>query len=446
MTDIPVQAAMGWDRKRRTHERPRARLRDALPAIAAALLLALAHVAFGAVHPVLALALSAGFVLVATLAIAHAGPRGVTPGMMIGTGVVLVCAATGLAGPLYRAAPHLAVLFAAGSVWAIAYLAARRHGALDTAWAVLVWSSAAYCAWVLGSASIGGAGRPLHPIAASFQTSADAAVLFGLLTLAGASRVLHVVKQVDADALVGQRLLERLVRDAFGGLTLLVLALTCLLLVNSRPGILMTMGVLAGLIWWDSLSITTRPHRGALVRFAVIAAPLTAIVLAGSGLALGLLRDETIASGIGLSSENPNLQRLEAYASIWLESPLTGHGLGSAATEGARTQTLHNAKVMLAAGGTHNLFLGWAVEVGLVGLSLLLLALASVHIAIVRSLGARRTPRTFARLALAASGLLLFHGLTDSSLNLPSAVWLYAFLLGAACGLAPSKRDERAAA
>jgi O-antigen ligase len=447
MTEIPVQAAMGWDRpRRRTHEAPRARLRDALPAIAVALLLAIAHIAFGAVHPVVALALSGCFAICAVIALAAAGQRSVTPAMLIGAAVLLLYAATGLAGPLYRAAPHLAGLFAAGCIWTVAYVATRRHGALETAWSVMIWSSAAYCAWLLVNASSAGLGRPLNPVASYFETPANAAVMFGLLTLVGASRVLHVIKQVDADALVGQRLLERLARDAFGGATLLVLALSCLLLVNSRPGTLMTLGILAGLVWWDTLSITTRPHRGGLIRLGVIAAPLGAIVLAVSGLALGLLRDETIAPGIGMSDVNPNLQRLDAYTSVWLESPLTGHGLGSTAAEGAAAQTLQNAKAMLAPGGAHNMFLAWVIEGGLVGLSLLLLSLAAAHIGLARAFGSRRAPRTFARLALAASGLLLLHGITDSSLNLPSAVWLYTFLLGAACGLAPSKRDTTSAA
>lgn len=447
MTEIPVQAAMGWDRpRRRTHERARARLRDALPAIAAACLLALAHVMFAAVNPGLALAMSAAFALIAVVAVAMGGQRSVTPVMLVGLALLLLYGVTGLAGPLYRAAPHLAVLFAAGCIWTTTAIAARRLGALDTAWTVLVWTSAGYCVWVLANASSGGIGQPLHPIAAYFETPANAAVMFGLLSLVGASRLLHVLKQVDADALVGLRLMERLIRDGFGGFTLLALALTCLLLADTRPGILMTLGVLIGYAWWDTLPITTREHRGRLVRIGVVAAPLAALVLATSGLALGLLRDETVAPGIGLSDENPNLQRLNAYTAVWLESPVTGHGLGSAATEVAPVTTLHNAKALLAPGGTHNVLLAWVVEGGLLGLTLLIALLTAAHIVMARTFGTRRAPRTFARLGFMASGLLLLHGVTDSALNLPSAIWLYAFIIGAACGLAPSKRDETPAA
>jgi hypothetical protein len=36
---------------------------------------------------------------------------------------------------------------------------------------------------------------------------------------------------------------------------------------------------------------------------------------------------------------------------------------------------------------------------------------------------------------------MLLHGMADSSLDLPSAVWLYALLLGAACGVATGRRS-----
>ena len=84
MNDIPEQAAMGWDKRRRTsYDTPRTRMRDVLPAIAAALALALANLAFGAVQPIAALTLSAGITAIAIVMLALAGPRGMTPGMLI---------------------------------------------------------------------------------------------------------------------------------------------------------------------------------------------------------------------------------------------------------------------------------------------------------------------------------------------------------------------------
>jgi O-antigen ligase len=435
MNDIPAQAEMGWDKRRRaSYSQPRTRLRDVLPAIAAALALALANLAFGAVQPIAALTISAGITVIAIAALAVAGPRGMTPSMLIGAVTLAIAAISGLAGPLSRASAPLAVLFAAGGMWTIGYLAAGRRTALSAGWSTLIWTSAAYCAWMFVGSTSAGAGSRL--IADAFETPANASVVFGLLAMLGLGRVLHVLKQVDADALLGLRMLERLLRDALGGFLLLFLALACLLVAGSQPGILMTLGVLMGHVWWDTLAIMRRPHRGRLARIAVVVAPITACALVIWGVADGWLHDETVAPGIGLTDELPNMQRFDAYSLLWLERPITGHGLGSIDVAGATVQTLDNAKAMLAPGGAHNVFLTWLVETGFVGLALLLVALAAAHFRIMTTLTSRRAPRTFTRMAFAATGLLLLHGVTDSSLNLPSVTWLYALVLGIACGLA----------
>lgn len=445
MNEIPAQAAMGWDKRRRaSYDQPRTRLRDVLPAIAAAVALALANLAFGAVQPIAALTLSAGITAIAIASLAVAGPRGMTPGMLIGAAIVAIATVSGLAGPLTRASAPLAVLFAAGGMWTIGYLAAGRRTALAAGWTTLIWTSTAYCAWMFIASTSAGAGNRL--IADAFETPANAAVVFGLLAMLGLGRVLHVLKQVDADALLGLRLLDRLLRDALGGFLLLGVALACLLLTQSLPGILMALGVLLGHVWWDTLAIMTRPHRGRVARIAVVAAPVLACALAVWGVADGWLRDETVAPGIGLTDVLPNMQRFDAYSSLWLQSPVTGHGLGSLGIAGATVQTLDNAKATLAPGGAHNVFLSWLVETGFIGLALLFLALAAAHFRIMTTMTSRRAPRTFTRMAFAASGLLLLHGVTDSSLNLPSVTWLYALLLGIACGLARDQeikdRDE----
>lgn len=445
MTDIPTQAAMGWDKRRTaSYDQPRTRMRDVLPAIGAALSLTLANFAFGAVQPLAALTLSAGITVIAVMALAFAGPRTITPGMLIGASVLIVAALSGLAGPLFRASAPLAVLFASGAMWTIGYLAAGRRSALKAAWSTLIWTSAAYCAWMFVNSTPASTSRL---IATAFETPANASVMFGLLAILGLGRVLHVLKQVDADALVGLRMVDRLLLDALGGFLLLGLSFACLMLAGSLAGILMALGVLIGHVWWDTLAIMTRPHRGGLARLAVIGAPLLAGILVIGGVTVGWIHDETVAPGIGVSDALPNMQRFDAYSTLWLETPWTGHGLGSLTVSGATAQTLDNAKATLAPGGAHNVFLSWLVETGLVGLAILLLTLGACHLRMLTTLASRRAPRTFVRMAFAASGLLLLHGMTDSSLNLPAIGWLYALLLGISCGLAREQeiKDQQAA-
>jgi O-antigen ligase len=444
MTQIPAQAAMGWGTAHAsTDARTRTRLRDILPAIAAVVAITLAHLAFGAVQPIAALGLSALLTMIAVVMLLAAGPEHVTIGMLVGGAVIALVGVTGLLGPLDQAGPSLAVLFAAGAVWSMGYIAARHRSALDAIWTVLLWGSIAYCTWMfIGDVATSSTDQGLA-IGDAFETPANAAVLFGLMAIIGMARVLHIVKQMYAEGLPGSHMIDRLLRGGLGGLLLLVLSLTCLAIAGSRPGMLMIAGVLIGHAWWDLLPILTRSGSGLLARLAAFVLPFVALGLAAWGVASGWISDETIAPGIGQGAQLPNVQRIAAYMAAWAQNPAFGHGLGSIDTISAQQQTLANAKVMLAPGQAHNVFITWLAETGLVGLGILVLAVGSMHARILGALGSRRIPRTFMRLAVVASLLMLLHGVTDSSLDLPSAVWMYALILGAACGVASGGRSAR---
>ncbi len=441
MNNIPVQAAMGWGSSRVAEPVRRARVRDVVPPVVAVVVLTVAHLLFGAVQPVVAIAMAIALTVVAVVAVFFAGPRHVTTGMVVGAVAVGLYGLVGLAGPLSRAAPDLAVLFASGALWTVGFIASRRRSALEAAWATLLWGAIVCCALMFAfdvSASM--SGNSAGGLETAFATPATASVLFGLFALIGLSRVLHVLKQMDAEALPHSAMFDRLMRDGLSGILLLVFSITCLAIANSVPGMLMTAAVLVGLAWWDTLSISTRAHRGILLRLGALVAPVIAIGLAVWGVGLAWVHDETIAPGIGLSDTLPNVQRITAYMGAWMEQPAIGHGLGSVDVVGNRATTLLNAKAMLAPGDTHNVFVSWLVETGLIGLALLVLALGAMHARIFAALTSRKTPRTFLRLAVMAGVLMLLHGVSDSSLDLPSATWLYALLLGAACGVATGRR------
>lgn len=441
---IPAQATMGWGSAQATADaNARTRLRDVVPAIAAVIALTLAHVAYGAVQPIAALGLSALLTAIALVMLLAAGPRHVTSGMLIGGALIALAGATGVFGPMHQAGSSLAVLFAAGAVWSVGYIAARHRSALDAIWTTLIWGSIAYCVWMfIGDVATSSTDQGLA-LRDAFETPANAALLFGLMAIVGMARVLHVVKQMHSEGLPGSHMIDRLLRNGLGGLLLLALSLTCLAIVDSRPGLLMIAGVLLAHTWWDLLSILTRNGSSLLARLTAFILPFAAIGFAAWGVGSAWIADETVAPGIGQGDLLPNIQRIEAYMAAWAESPALGHGLGSIDTIGAQQQTLANAKVMLAPGQAHNAFVTWLVETGLVGLGALILAVASMHARIFGALSSRRIPRTFLRLAIAASALMLLHSVTDSSLDLPSAVWMYALILGAACGVASGGRTTR---
>jgi O-antigen ligase len=407
----------------------------------------LALVLYGASQPMAAMAISVCLIVSALASVLTAGPRHVTLGMAVCGGAIWAFGVTGWAGPLERAMPDLAALFAAGCVWTVGYVCARRRGALDIVWSALVWSALAYCAWMFFShvAVLMSDTSGTSAIAESFESPASAAVLFGLLALIGSTRVLHVVKQMDAEALARSEMIGRLLSDALGGILLAGFALTCLVLAGSQVGVILTSAVILFHAWWDTRAISTRDHRGFIIKILSRLAPLVALGLGAWGVGLSWLHDESIAAGVGVGAELPRLQRLEAYLGAFMHQPVFGHGLGSIDTVGAEATTLANAKAMLAPGGAQNIFVHWLAEAGIVGLAAILAVLGAMHLRIITAMSQRGAVRTFLRMAIMASLLLLLHGVSDSSLGLPGVTWLYALLLGAACGVATTRTKQRSA-
>jgi O-antigen ligase len=437
---ISLQAFMGWEPSPSADASTHVRIRDLVPAIAAALLVVLAHFAYGAVQPAAALSLSALVIATAMASLFIAGPSVVSPAIAIAAVLFAILTLAGLVGPLHRAGPQLATLFAAGALFVLGLVAAQRRNVLDALWSTLIWASAAWCGWMFFAFVSTTRGDAAPALADAFATPANGALAFGMMAILGLSRILHILKQADSEALALSQLTDKLLREGVGGLLLLVGALTCLVLLGSLPGLYFVAAVLLAYGWWDTLSITRRPQHGIIARVLVIAAPIAVLALAALGVWQGWHTDDSLSPGLGLTETLPNLQRQQAYLASWLESPIVGHGLGTLPAESARFQTLANAKVMLAPGGPQNVALAWLVETGIVGLAALAIVIVSVHVRIFGALTARRASRTLPRMAVAAGGLLFLHGMTDSSLDIPAVTWLYALMIGVACGRAPSAR------
>lgn len=423
-----------------------AQRRHAIAPLAAILLLTMAHLLFGASQPMSALILSIGFTATAVLAIALAGPRHVTSGMVAGLVVIWLFAATGLAGDATRAAPELAALLAAGAIWSVGYVCARTRGALDLAWSALLWSSLAFTIWMFfthvasGPSSSGDGSQTL-----GFRSSAEAALVFGMLGLIAWSRLLHIVRKMDAEALVHSAMFDRLMREGLSGILLLAFALTCLAAAGSVVGILLAAAAMLALGWWETRPILQRQHRGDALKLLGLLTPFAAFGLAASGIGIAWMRDESVAAGVGLSDTLPHVQRASAYFDAWLQRPMSGHGLGSAQAAGDSVTTLWNAKAMLAPGGAQNVFLHWLVETGVIGITAILLVLIAMHVRIFSGFRERGAARTLLRLSVAVGFFLLLHGVSDSSLDLPGVAWLYALLLGVACGVAARPKKSRSA-
>lgn len=415
----------------------RMRRRDAiLPAGAVATLL-LAFALYGAQETMAALVVSAAMCVSALIALAISGPRSAPWQAAAALAAIWVCGAASLWSGAGNAIPALAVLSAAVAAWTVGHLCGRTRAAMDMAWGGLVWSALAYSMWTFVGyvAAIMNSASDVS-ITAGFSSTVASAVIFGALTIVGCGKVTHVIKRIDAEGLARSEVLDRLLRDGLGGLLLAGFALTCLALSGSTVGLLLCIGVCIGHVWLDTRSILTRDHRSLWVRIAERSAPVAALVFISGAIALGWMFDETVDAAAAGLGESPRLQRLAAYLDAWRASPVFGHGLGSIETVRDKSMTLANAIALQAPDDAQNVVVRWLVETGLAGLALTAVLLAAPATVVIRSLGNRRNPRTFARLSLALAVFLLAHGVLDSTLDIPAVFLLLAFVTGLSTGIA----------
>lgn len=423
----------------RPSDAPVSRLRHILPPVAAAILVGLAHLAYGAVQPVAAITLSGVIALIAAYALIAAGLREATPGMGVGILAVIAIAAGGVLGPLERAAPDLARLVGAGGLWIIGYLAGRRPAVLNAAWRTTAWSGSVYCL-IMFMAHIGGAPQKQNTIADAFATPAEASVLFGLLAVIATGRILHVLKQAAGSAELYTQILDRVVRHGLDGVLLLLGALTCLILTGSGSGLLVTCGMLVAQVGWAIIATGARNNRDMRSQLRLLIVPIAAMALIGWGVSDMLRPVGAPAPGLAAPESQANDPENQAGLSAVNPSPQSDTGLGMIADNAEASIDGQSGSGQQGAATLFGSLMGRA---GLIGAGLLALVLAATHFTIFTGLKVRRTPRTFLRMSLVAGLLMAVHGITDSSLDLPSAVWLYAFVLGSACGLAAGDRSTR---
>lgn len=402
-----------------------------------------ANLLAGATQPMATLFFSGCLLFCAIVSVLLAGPRHTSLSMWLLPTAIMLWTIVGFFGPLRAAAPDASVLLGMSAVWTIGYLAASHRSSQSFLWTSLVWSLLLFTMWVFFTeigVTIGAASS--MPLSAGLGSATEAAVMFGFFSLVGSARVLHVLKQMDAEALSRSEMVDRLLRDGLGGMLLVGFALTCLVMTGSRVGLLLAGASLVFHAWWDLGYILRRDHRSTWVRILERLTPLATLAAIGGALYLACFRDESVAPGTPGAAANTHIQRLESYWNAILDQPIFGHGLAGIEPLRDRMIDLHSYVSLSAPGDARNVILNWLAEAGFVGLAMALLLLAAAHVLIVRVFQHRGAPRSLPRLAVMSSFFLALHGIADSSLGLPSLLWTYALLLGCACGVAAMQQQK----
>jgi O-antigen ligase len=206
---------------------------------------------------------------------------------------------------------------------------------------------------------------------------------------------------------------------AFSAVFAVALALTA-----SRAGLFSTIVALAILLTSQVIA------QGKKVRVVAIlggaAALLVAVGVAMRSAELTAARLENLDSDVAV--------RQAIFAAHWeafLAAPWFGYGLGSFPAINQLIMTSETLRVLFDVRATHNLYLQWLEEAGVVGSLCMLALMGALLWPVARSAGKPGTASAIARAAIAATVLVLLHGLSDFAVQTPALQALFAVGLGA---------------
>jgi O-antigen ligase len=310
---------------------------------------------------------------------------------------------------------EIAKLLGLASAFALGVLQGVRRDRAEATVRAVVWIGGAYAAIALISfvsgLQIAQGGR----LTGGFLSANSAATVFGVLTVLGLALFLRDWRRTE-----GRGLSARLTRTAVP-IACASLTAVCLLLTASRMGMAATVCALAALMAWTFARQPT--GRGASLAAGGL--------LAGIGLVLLIGGNDLIWSRIGETQAGLS-DRGQLFATHWnafIASPVFGWGLGSFDTVNLHLMTAETAPELWTIRATHNVYLQWLEEAGVVGAAPMFLAVAWIIGASLLRVGSGQGQGLLTGL-ICLNLVVLIHGLADFALQVPSIAAFWSFLLG----------------
>ncbi len=127
----------------------------------------------------------------------------------------------------------------------------------------------------------------------------------------------------------------------------------------------------------------------------------------------------------------------------FLVSPLMGYGLRSFDAVNKLFMTAQTYPHLWEARATHNVYVQWLEEAGLLGAAPMFLTIALIIAPCLMAVMARGKSSALLSALLVADVVFLFHGVSDFSLEVPAIAAFWALLLGLQYGLATRRRHAR---
>lgn len=314
----------------------------------------------------------------------------------------------------------LACLFHAA--WIIGASETRRRALL---WWLLLALSAFAALAIMNHVSFRGRGR----LTATLLSPNSAATLMGVGVVFAVAFFSQSIQRTG-----GALRLERLSLNAslaLGSATVFAVALA---MTASRAGVFSTVVALAIFLTWQVLAQGRK--LGAIAIVGGAAALLAVIGVAMQSADLTAARLENLESDITVRR---NI--FDAHWQAFLGSPWFGFGLGSFPLVNQLIVTSENLRILFDVRATHNLYLQWLEEGGVVA-SVLMAAWALAALGRAAREGLKPgMSGMLARATVAAAVLVLLHGLSDFAVQVPALQALFAVGLGAVTAAVPSRRE-----
>jgi hypothetical protein len=213
---------------------------------------------------------------------------------------------------------------------------------------------------------------------------------------------------------------------------------TCLVLTVSRGAVTATLISAVLFTVWE---IFARDWRGIQKRNIIygLVFVLGVLVLAWSG---GVLVDRYTSSVKDFVEQRQAIY--DAHWPAFLDSPWFGYGLGTFDEVNKLVQTAINYPVLWDLRATHNVYLQWLEEGGIAGAVPMFACIAWLLFGIALGTRNRRRMTTWLRGLVAASVVILIHGWSDFSLEVPAIAMTWSALLGAGYAISTSQRAVQA--
>jgi len=274
-------------------------------------------------------------------------------------------------------------------------------------------------------------GQPRHldpgRLAASLSSANIAATFFGALIVLTVADLTRRLERQRERRTGGFRLrhLEGLLLAIAVPLVGLLVALSCLVLTLSRTGMAAT---LAGVVTFLGVRALLTAKKGAVV------GPLIGMLVIVLGLIIAALALHMGALGARMVNFQEDASLREGlYAAHWnafLASPWQGYGLGTFKHINDLAITDANREQLYGVGATHNVYIQWLEEAGLIGALPMFATIGVIAGRIIRGLAERQRVRLWLLAILSVLGIFLLHGVTDFPLEVPSMTLFLSLLLG----------------